>query len=85
MAKITVFECDICKKQGKKIQEVKMTVTPLLLVNGEGKANAGAPSEATFQVCAESCLIEGIKKAFKKMSPETVSVEEALPLDTEVV
>jgi hypothetical protein len=62
MAKITVFECDICKAQSKKINSLKFEIQPLLLSNEDNKPTVGTPTISYCEVCSDKCAIEALCK-----------------------
>jgi len=66
MAKLTVFECDICKTQSKKIYSVKFEIASVLLSNGDNKSTNGTPINFDCEVCSYKCAIEALTRAFKK-------------------
>jgi hypothetical protein len=60
MAKITVFECDICKAQSKKINALKFEVQTILLSNEDNKPTVGTPTISYCEVCSDKCAIEAL-------------------------
>lgn len=73
MAKVTNFECDVCKIQSKKIQEVQVVITPMLLNNGDAKPTTGSPTSSSFQICGDKCACSALERVFKKLEVVTVS------------
>ncbi len=62
MAKITVFECDICKAQSKKIYSFNFEIATILLSNGDNKPTAGTPTISKYDVCFSQCAIEALSR-----------------------
>jgi hypothetical protein len=60
MAKLTVFECDVCKAQSKKVNSIKFETQTILLSNGENKPTVGTPTISTYEVCSDKCAIEAL-------------------------
>jgi hypothetical protein len=60
MAKITVFECDICKTQSKKIFTFNFEIATNLLSNGDNKPIVGTPSISHYDVCSNKCAIKAL-------------------------
>jgi hypothetical protein len=60
MAKITVFECDICKSQSKKINSLKFENQIILLSNEDNKPTVGTPTISSYEVCSDKCAIEAL-------------------------
>jgi len=65
MAKITVFECDICKAQTKKITSFKFETATVLLSNGDNKPTVGTPMISHYEVCSDKCAIEALSRMLK--------------------
>jgi len=85
MAKITLFECDICKTQSKKIHSMKFEIASVLLSNGDNKPTNGNPINFDCEVCSFKCAAEALARTFKKMKGEIAvfpSRTDILPLDT---
>jgi hypothetical protein len=62
MAKITVFECDICKVQSKKIYSFNFEIATILLSNGDNKPTVGTPTISHYDVCSNQCAIKALSK-----------------------
>lgn len=62
MAKITVFECDICKAQSKKIFTFNFEIVTILLSNGDNKPIVGTPTISHYDVCSNKCAIEALSR-----------------------
>jgi len=62
MAKITVFECDICKAQSKKIFSFKLEIATILLSNGDNKPIVGTPTISNYDVCSNKCAIKALSR-----------------------
>jgi hypothetical protein len=62
MAKITVFECDICKVQTKKITSFKAEIATVLLSNGDNNPTVGTPMISHYDVCSNQCAIKALSK-----------------------
>ncbi len=62
MAKITVFECDICKAQSKKIYSFNFEIATILLSNGDNKPTVGTPTTSHYDVCSDQCAIKALSK-----------------------
>ena len=65
MAKITLFECDLCKAQSKKIISLKCEIATILLSNGENRPTVGTPAISCYEVCSGKCAIEALSKMLK--------------------
>jgi len=65
MAKITVFECDICKAQSKKTNSLKIEIETILLSNGDNKPIVGTPTISHCEVCSDQCAIEALYRMLK--------------------
>jgi hypothetical protein len=65
MAKITVFECDICKTQSKKITRLKLETSTILLSNEDNKATVGTPMISHCDVCSDQCAMVALSKMLK--------------------
>jgi ribosomal protein L44E len=65
MAKITVFECDICKAQTKKITSFRVEIATILLSNGDNKPTVGTPMISQCDVCSDECAIESLSRMLK--------------------
>jgi hypothetical protein len=85
MAKISVYECDICKTQSKKIYSVKVEIASALLSNGDNKPTTGNPINFDCEVCSFTCAAEALARTFKKLKGEVAvfpSRTDVLPLAT---
>lgn len=65
MAKITVFECDICKAQSKKITSFKVEIATILLSDGDNKPTVGTLMISHCDVCSDECTIEALSRMLK--------------------
>ncbi len=70
MAKLNVFECDVCKTLSKKITSVKFEIGSILLSNGENRPTQGTPVNFACEVCSDKCAIDALAKVLKKMRAE---------------
>jgi hypothetical protein len=62
MAKITVFECDICKAQSKKIFTFNFEIATILLTNGDNKPIVGTPTISHYDVCSNKCAMKALSQ-----------------------
>jgi ribosomal protein L44E len=88
MAKISVFECDICKTQSKKIHSVKFEIASVILSNGDNKPTNGNPVHFDCEVCSYKCAAEALARTFKKIKVEPAVFSprtEILTLDPKVM
>jgi hypothetical protein len=81
MAKITVFECDVCKVQSKKINSLKFEITTILLSNEENKPTVGTPTISCYEVCSDKCAIEALSRMLKVDIVEGAEVSSGKPLN----
>lgn len=65
MAKLTVFECDICKAQSKKVSRLKLETSTILLSNEENKPTVGTPTISHCDVCSDKCAMVALSKMVK--------------------
>jgi hypothetical protein len=88
MARITVFECDICKTQSKKINSLKFEIATILLSNEENRPTVGTPTISCYEVCSDQCAIEALSRMLKvdiveegEVSSERTANNLQLPLE----
>ena len=81
MAKITVFECDICKAQTKKITSFKFETATVLLSNGDNKPTVGTPMISHYEVCSDKCAIEALSRMLKVDIVEGAEISSGKPLN----
>ena len=65
MAKITVFECDICKAQSKKINLLKLEIATILLSNEDNKPTVGTPTISHCDVCSDKCAMVALSRMLR--------------------
>ena len=81
MAKITVFECDICKAQTKKITSFRVEIATILLSNGDNKPTVGTPMISQCDVCSDECAIESLSRMLKVDIVEGAGISSGKPLN----
>ena len=65
MAKITVFECDVCKAQSKKVSRLKLETSTVLLSSEDNKPTVGTPTTSQCDVCSDKCAMVALSKMLK--------------------
>jgi hypothetical protein len=81
MAKITVFECDVCKAQSKKINSLRFEMATILLSNEENKPTVGTPTIARYEVCSDKCAIEALSRMLEVDIVEGDEVSSGRPVN----